>query len=80
MTRRVIVRSAARRDIRDAKAWYRDISRDLAKDFVRRVDDATALIVERPLAFPVVHRTFRSASFFAGSLTRFSTTSETTRS
>ena len=59
MTRRVIIRSEAKKDLREAKAWYRTISRELARDFVRRIDDAIALACERPLAFQVVHRTFR---------------------
>jgi plasmid stabilization system protein ParE len=59
MTRRVIIRPEAKRDLRTATAWYRDISRDLSKDFVIRVDEAIRLAQERPLAFQFVHRTFR---------------------
>jgi plasmid stabilization system protein ParE len=42
MNRRVIVRSQAKRDLRDATAWYVAISPALADDFGRRVDDAIA--------------------------------------
>ncbi len=59
MIRRVIIRREAKSDLREAKAWYRNISRELSSDFVRRVDDAIALARERPLAFQLVHRTFR---------------------
>ena len=59
MIRRVIIRPEARRDLNEAKTWYRAISLELKNDFVRRVDDAVALARERPLAFQIVHRTFR---------------------
>jgi len=59
MIRRVIIRAEAKRDLRDAKSWYQNISPDLKRDFVRRIDDAIALAQERPLAFQIVHRTFR---------------------
>jgi len=59
MSRRVIVRRDAKRDLREAKAWYRNISRALGDDFVEKISDAIELIVERPFAFPIVHRTFR---------------------
>lgn len=58
MIRRVIIRREAKRDLREAKAWYRNISRELANDFVRRIDEAIVLAQERPLAFQLVHRTF----------------------
>jgi plasmid stabilization system protein ParE len=59
MIRKVIIRPEARRDLREAKTWYRNISPELRDDFVRRVDDAITLAKERPLAFQTVHRTFR---------------------
>jgi plasmid stabilization system protein ParE len=59
MTRRVIVRREAKRDLGEAKTWYRNISRQLANDFIRRIDEAIDLAQERPLAFPLVHQTFR---------------------
>ena len=59
MIPRVIIRPEAKRDLREAKKWYRNISRELGDDFVRRVDEAIALAKERPLAFQVVYRTFR---------------------
>lgn len=59
MIRKVIVRPEAKRDLREAKEWYRGISRPLAYDFVARIDDAIELAREHPLAFQVVHHTFR---------------------
>jgi plasmid stabilization system protein ParE len=56
---RVVVRRLAKQDIREARAWYRKISRRLADDFLTAVDDAIKLAIERPLAFQLVHRTFR---------------------
>lgn len=58
MIQRVIIRRAAKHDLREAKGWYRSISRELGNNFVRRIDEAIHLAQERPLAFQVVHRTF----------------------
>jgi plasmid stabilization system protein ParE len=57
--RRVIVQPAATRDIREARQWYRGVSHGLANDFLAAVDAAIALAKERPLAFQLVHRSFR---------------------
>lgn len=59
MIRKVIIRSEAKRDLREAKSWYQNISPELKRDFVRRIDDALTLAKDRPLAFQIVHRTFR---------------------
>lgn len=59
MIERVIVRREAKRDLSEATAWYRRISRALGDDFVRRVDDAILLAREQPLAYSVVHRAIR---------------------
>jgi plasmid stabilization system protein ParE len=59
MIRRVIIRAEAKRDLREAKSWYQNISPELRRDFVHRIDDAITLAQERPLAFQIVHRTFR---------------------
>jgi plasmid stabilization system protein ParE len=59
MIRPAIVRSLAKRDIREARSWYRKISPLLAESFLSAVDDAIALARERPIAFQLVHRTFR---------------------
>ena len=59
MTRSVIVRPEAKRDLREAKTWYGNISAELKADFVKKVDNAVALARERPLAYQIVLRTFR---------------------
>jgi len=59
MSRRAIVRPEAKQDIRVAKAWYRGISPELARDFSEMLREAVALAREQPLAFQIVHRTFR---------------------
>jgi plasmid stabilization system protein ParE len=59
MIERVIVRHRAKRDIREARLWYRKISRDLGEAFLKSVDDAVSLSQRYPLAFRIVHRTFR---------------------
>jgi plasmid stabilization system protein ParE len=56
---RVIVRATAKRDIRAARKWYRGVSPTLADDFVEAVDAAIFLAREQPLAFQLVHRSFR---------------------
>lgn len=42
MTREVIVRPAAERDIREARAWYRDIGPTFAEQFTSAVDQLKA--------------------------------------
>jgi toxin ParE1/3/4 len=59
MIERVVVRSRAKRDIREARMWYRNISHDLGEDFLVSVDDAISLVQRHPLAFRIVLRTFR---------------------
>jgi|ERR1051325_1802956 plasmid stabilization system protein ParE len=59
MIERVIVRRLAKQDIREARSWYRKISPVLANDFLVELNRGVALIREHPLAFQVVHRTFR---------------------
>ena len=59
MITRVVVRARAKRDIREARFWYRGISGELGEDFLKSVDDAIALAQRYPLAFRLVHRTFR---------------------
>ena len=59
MIERVVVRHRAKRDIREARLWYRKISRELGEAFLKSVDDAVSLAQRYPLAFHIVHRTFR---------------------
>lgn len=59
MTRPVIIRSEARRELEDAEQWYADISAELRRRFVHSVGDAIQLVRDHPLAFQIVYRTFR---------------------
>lgn len=68
MIRRVIIRRLAKRDIRDARDWYRTISGDLGVDFIKRVDDAITLATENPLAFPLM---FRSQFFIRREISEY---------
>jgi hypothetical protein len=42
MTRRVIIRSVAERDLLEAYAWYEKRAEELGADFVQCVDDVLA--------------------------------------
>ena len=55
----VIIRPEAKRDIREARTWYQEISPEFGNAFVRGLDQAIALAQQYPLAFPLVRRTFR---------------------
>jgi plasmid stabilization system protein ParE len=46
MIPRVIIRAEAKRDLREAKSWYQNISPELKRDFVRRIGEAIALAQE----------------------------------
>jgi plasmid stabilization system protein ParE len=59
MIKRVVIQKRAKRDIREAKLWYLNISNELADDFFTSVDDAIALAQQYPIGFPLVRRTFR---------------------
>jgi plasmid stabilization system protein ParE len=59
MIERVIVRRLAKQDIRKARAWYQQISPALADDFLAQLNRVIGVIREYPLAFQIVHRTFR---------------------
>jgi plasmid stabilization system protein ParE len=59
MINRINVHPRAKRHIREGRLWYRAISPELGDDFLKSVDDAISLAQKHPLAFPIVHRTFR---------------------
>src|SRR3954447_14383626 len=59
MIERIVIRPGAKRDIREARKWYRKISPGLGDDFVTAVDEAIALAQRHPLAFHQTYRTFR---------------------
>ena len=59
MIERVVIRPLAKRDIRAARVWYRKISPLLADRFLDAVDDAIERAKDQPLAYQIIHRTFR---------------------
>jgi plasmid stabilization system protein ParE len=59
MKRRAVIRRLAQQDIREARRWYQKVSPALAEDFLASVDAAIDLVMQQPLAFPLVQRTFR---------------------
>jgi plasmid stabilization system protein ParE len=59
MTRRLIVRSVAERDLLDAHAWYEERATDLGADFLQRVDLALIHIARHPLPGPLFYREYR---------------------
>ena len=59
MSREVVVRSEAERDIRDARRWYATISPVLGEQFLEAVDQAITSSADKPRAFPVIYRSLR---------------------
>ncbi len=53
------LRPAAAADIEDAYRWYEARLTGLGGEFLDAVDNAITKLVERPLAYAVVHRTVR---------------------
>jgi len=61
LTRALIVRPEAERDLRDAYSWYESHSAGLGEEFLRSIDATFALIQRHPEAFPFIHRQVRRA-------------------
>lgn len=59
MSRDVVVRAEAERDIRETRRWYAAISLDLGEQFLAAVDQAITSSAENPLAFQIIHRSLR---------------------
>ena len=53
---RFFIHPSASRDLRSATKWYRDYDHDIAADFVKAVDDASAAIVAAPQRWRVKNR------------------------
>lgn len=57
------IRPTARRDITDARDWYREQPAEgLDLRFVQELDRVFESLVEHPVGFPVVYRDFRRAN------------------
>ena len=50
---RIVLHSAATRDIAQAAAWYEQQSEGLGQDFVSMIDSALASIIRRPTTWPL---------------------------
>jgi plasmid stabilization system protein ParE len=59
MTRRLIVRSVAERDLFDAFAWYEERTTDLGADFLQCVDLALVHITRHPLSGALFYQEYR---------------------
>lgn len=59
MSREVVVRAEAERDIRETRRWYATISPALGEQFLAAVDLAITSSADNPLAFQVIHRSLR---------------------
>jgi plasmid stabilization system protein ParE len=59
--KRVVVRPAAAADIEDAYQWYEAQQPGLGEDFLVALNAIRDRIVERPEAFPLLHRNTRRA-------------------
>jgi len=57
----VIVRPAAARDIERAHLWYESRRPGLGEEFLQALNAARDRVIERPDAFPVLHRATRRA-------------------
>ena len=77
MTRKLVVRSEAERDIRDAHEWYSSITRDLGEQFITEVENAFERITDNPSAFPILHRSIRRSLLRRFPYAVFFVTSET---
>jgi plasmid stabilization system protein ParE len=58
---RVIVRPAAAADIEDAYQWYESQRLGLGEEFLAALKSTRDRVLERPEAFPVLHRGTRRA-------------------
>ncbi|MFZ3263765.1 MAG: type II toxin-antitoxin system RelE/ParE family toxin [Terriglobales bacterium] len=61
MTLPVVWTPEANEDLLDARAWYDNIRPGIGERFALAVEATVEAISERPLQFPVVHRTRRRA-------------------
>ncbi len=61
MSRSVVFRPAAAREVLEAERWFEEHQPDLGRRFRASVDQAIERLREFPLAFPVVHGQKRRA-------------------
>ena len=61
MSRPLIIREAAERDMADAFDWYEDQRPGLGAEFVHDAEQLLQTLVQRPLSFPIVEQVVRRA-------------------
>ena len=61
MTLPVVWIPDANKDLLEARAWYANIRTELAERFALAVEATVHALAQRPLQFPIVHRTIRRA-------------------
>ena len=61
MTVEVRLRPEAEQDLADAATWYEGARPGLGEQFLEEMRSVISSIAERPLAYPLVHRTARRA-------------------
>lgn len=61
MSRRLLVRPLAERDLREAQEWYDEQRPGLGEEFRAAVDLQFGRILERPRMYPVIYRDVRRA-------------------
>jgi plasmid stabilization system protein ParE len=61
MTVEVRLRPEAEQDLAGSATWYEDQRSGLGLEFLQEAQDVLSAIAERPLSFPIVHRTARRA-------------------
>jgi plasmid stabilization system protein ParE len=61
MTLEVRLTPEAEQDFADAAAWYEEQRSGLGLEFLHEAQVVLASIAERPLSYPIVHRTARRA-------------------
>ena len=59
MTRSVVLRRAAQRELEEAALWYEERRLGLGAEFVAEIERAIGLVVESPERFPIMHRDVR---------------------
>jgi len=61
MPEKLVLLPEARQDISDAYLWYQEQSIGLGMEFIRCLDAAILTVARHPLAYPIVHETYRRA-------------------
>lgn len=61
MSRRLVIRRPAERELKQAMHWYDQRRAGLGDELLDEVRDVLGRVLDRPLSFPVVYRDIRRA-------------------